>query len=304
MADTKITGLTANTTPVSTDILLMVDDPGGTPLGQKITLESLKGIFCPRGHIWGLIMSNNGSDALNDIDVSAGEAKDEANTECMVLAASITKRLDAAWAVGTNQGGLNTGAEANSTWYEVHLIKRVDTGVVDVMFTTTANRATLPANYTLQRRIGWIRNDGSGNILAFTQVNEYFTLTTQINDIAQAMTSTAAQATVTVPPNCIGRFRMGITAGTAGTNLQDQTVVFSEIVEGNVTPAAGTGIASLSTGEPASAIAMTSAGHMELIVSSSSQIEYDCSANANSAAGSFDVSTFGWIDRRLRLSST
>mgnify|MGYP000556016575 CR=1 FL=1 len=65
MADTKITALTANTTPVSTDILLMVDDPGGTPLGQKITLQSLKDYFCPSGQIYGLTMSN-AADTLNE----------------------------------------------------------------------------------------------------------------------------------------------------------------------------------------------------------------------------------------------
>lgn len=40
-ADTKVTALTANTDPQSTDILYMVDDPGGTPLSQKITLANL-----------------------------------------------------------------------------------------------------------------------------------------------------------------------------------------------------------------------------------------------------------------------
>ena len=40
MADVKITGLTANTTLASGDLLVMVDDPGGTPLTQKITIDN------------------------------------------------------------------------------------------------------------------------------------------------------------------------------------------------------------------------------------------------------------------------
>jgi hypothetical protein len=40
-ADTKVTALTANSDPQATDILYMVDDPGGTPLSQKITLANL-----------------------------------------------------------------------------------------------------------------------------------------------------------------------------------------------------------------------------------------------------------------------
>ena len=41
MADAKITALTENTTPVSTDIVPMVDDPAGTPLTQKVTIANL-----------------------------------------------------------------------------------------------------------------------------------------------------------------------------------------------------------------------------------------------------------------------
>ncbi len=242
-----------------------------------------------KGYLFDLTMSN-AADAVNDITVAAGEATDESGQMVMVLAAAITKRLDAAWAVGDNAGGLNTGAEAANTWYEVHLIKRQDTGVVDVMFTTTANRATLPTNYTHQRRIGWIRNDGSSNILAFTQIGDYFTLTTQINDVAATATGTATAVTLTVPPNSIARFRASLTSTTA-VNTTD-TTVFSEIVEGNVTPTDTTGIASLGAND----IAGSSAGHFELRVSNTSQIEHD----SDGATYTFDISTFGWIDDRMK----
>lgn len=45
MADLKITALTANTTPLLTDILPMVDDPIGTPLTQKITFSDAGSVF-------------------------------------------------------------------------------------------------------------------------------------------------------------------------------------------------------------------------------------------------------------------
>ena len=41
MADQKITELDELTTPVSTDLLPIVEDPGGTPKTEKITLERL-----------------------------------------------------------------------------------------------------------------------------------------------------------------------------------------------------------------------------------------------------------------------
>lgn len=45
MADTKITGLTEDTSPSSSDIVPTVKDPGGTPLNRKVTLANLLRIF-------------------------------------------------------------------------------------------------------------------------------------------------------------------------------------------------------------------------------------------------------------------
>ena len=41
MADSKITALDENTTPASTDLTVIVDDPGGTPATQKMTIDTL-----------------------------------------------------------------------------------------------------------------------------------------------------------------------------------------------------------------------------------------------------------------------
>ena len=45
MADSKITALAANTTPASTDLTVIVDDPGGTPATQKMTIDTLDDYF-------------------------------------------------------------------------------------------------------------------------------------------------------------------------------------------------------------------------------------------------------------------
>ncbi len=41
MADTKVTALTVLADPLGTDILLVVDDPGGSPISKKITVAAL-----------------------------------------------------------------------------------------------------------------------------------------------------------------------------------------------------------------------------------------------------------------------
>ena len=47
-ADSKTTALPENTTPLSTDLLYMVDDPGGTAASQKITFaNALKDLATP-----------------------------------------------------------------------------------------------------------------------------------------------------------------------------------------------------------------------------------------------------------------
>lgn len=291
MADTKISALTVITALAGGD-KFAVADVSGAPDSRAATIDQLRNIVTPRGYIWGLNMANDAGDTTNDIEVQPGEAMAESHDEVMTLAAVITKQIDAAWAVGDNQGGMNTGAVANDTWYEVHLIKRVDTGVVDVMFTTTANRATLPANYTKQRRIGWVRR-GTATNLQFTQVEDYFTLTNSINDITAPVT-TAATVALTVPPNTIALFRAANTT-TATTNATG-TVVFNETVEAEQAPDHAVGHGSLGVAD----VIGTDAGHFALRVNASSQIRHDA---VTTAAHTMDVSTYGWIDRRRRLAA-
>ena len=120
-----------------------------------------------RGYIDGLKLANNGADLVNDIDVAAGACRDSTDAIDIRLVTGITKQLNAAWAVGTAQGGLDTGAIADAT-YHVWLIKRADTGVVDALFSTSTTAPTMPANYTHKRRIGSIVRL-SGAIVLFIQ---------------------------------------------------------------------------------------------------------------------------------------
>lgn len=131
-----------------------------------------------RGYISGLTLANNGTDPTNDLDIAVGAATDSTATHTLRLNSAITKRLDAAWAVGTNQGGLDTGSIANTT-YHVFLIMRSDTGVVDVLFSTSPSAPTMPTNYDYKRRIGSILRE-SAAIVLFTQFGDVFKRKTQV----------------------------------------------------------------------------------------------------------------------------
>jgi hypothetical protein len=114
-----------------------------------------------------IILSNNTTDATNDIDFAAGQVYADDNETLLVGSAS-TKRLDATFTAGTGGGGLDTGSKANSTWYSCWIIGKTD-GTTDYLFSTSATSPTLPSGFTLKRRIMWAYVQSGGAILPFTQ---------------------------------------------------------------------------------------------------------------------------------------
>jgi len=147
----------------------------------------------PKGHLFGCELANNATDGDHDIDISAGQAVDGSGIDMMVLTSSLTKQIDAVWAVGSAAGGLDTGTVAADTTYHVWLIKRSDTGVVDALFSTSASSPTMPSNYDLKRRIGCVVTDASANIVDFVQRGDLFRFTStalsaSLNAISAART--------------------------------------------------------------------------------------------------------------------
>jgi len=121
--------------PISTFMQTVVDDASAdaalTTLGGGTTGKSLFGAATAaagretlaaansRDALVGLSLALNGTDPSNDIDIGSGVCRDGADTVDMILSSTLVKQLDAAWAVGTNQGGLDTGAKAANTSYYV-----------------------------------------------------------------------------------------------------------------------------------------------------------------------------------------
>lgn len=116
--------------------------------------------------IYGLTYANNAGDVTNDIDIAAGGAVDSVGTYLMVGAA-LTKQSDVAWAVGTNQGCLDTGAVGNSDYYEF-IISRSDTGVVDYLCSLSSTAPTMPTSYDKKRLMGWFKRVGGVVVLFHT----------------------------------------------------------------------------------------------------------------------------------------
>lgn len=125
----------------------------------------------PLGYISGLTLSRSGATTLG---IAAGEARnDDGGTARRITLAAFTKTLSA-WAIGTGNGGLDTGSIAANTWYHVHAIARDSDGQGDALISLSATAPTMPSGWTGRRRIGSIRTNGSSQITAFVQNGDTF----------------------------------------------------------------------------------------------------------------------------------
>jgi hypothetical protein len=243
-----------------------------------------------RSSLAGLTLSSGGSSSIYFI-VSPGSAADSTNFDTLALAANMQKST-AAWAAGPNQGSLDTGTIAASTWYHVFVIKRRDTNInnsTDVLISLTPTAPTLPANYTLFRRIGSIRTNASSLWTTFVQNGDEFLWTTAVNDVnAVAITATPILTTLTVPTGIQvwASVNAEISATTAGSLLLQSP-------DESAQPATATNATVrdnvAATGTPTNVILLRT--------NTAAQIR----ATGDGAAGAqYSIYTRGWFDTRGR----
>jgi hypothetical protein len=246
----------------------------------------------PKGYLYGLTLSNNATDVVNDIDFAVGEAVDDSFAINMVLASILTKRLDATWVVGTNQGGLDGGTIANTT-YHAFLIRRPDTGVVDALFSTSAVAPVMPASYTQKRRIMSILRVG-GSIVPFTQNGDEVLRMTPVSDFAAVSAGTAAVLrTLSVPLGI--KVTAIVSIGTANGAGEDARGLVTSPDVNDTLPTAGN---TWNYGSSSSSVQLWSDPQL-IRTNTSGQIR--TRNTASSATISVFGVTHGWIDTRGRL---
>jgi hypothetical protein len=244
----------------------------------------------PRNYISGLKLTNDGGDTTNDINVGVGECSTEDDTDRMTLSTDITKRLDATWAVGDNQGGMESGTSLDNQAYYVWLIKRSDTGVVDVLFSASSTAPTMPTNYDMKRRIGAIMRK-SGAILQFIQRGNYFHFATpQLDvDITNPGTSRVDRTLSSIP----GGFPKVVLFNAYTVNSASvESVVIAEPTQLSLAPSA-TAAPLSNLLSPAAGVATT--GRFELMCGSNIISTAHQLGNANTT---FRIASIGWIDFR------
>ena len=253
--------------------------------GTKWTGSSeLTVLAAMRGHIGGFGMSN-AADADHDITIAAGAAV-AADVSALLVGSAITKQIDAAWAVGTNAGGLDTGAVGNTTWYHVWVIRRSDTGVVDALFSTSATAPTMPASYDQKRRIGAVLTNGSANIIGFVQSGDTFWWKSPVLNINNATPGTAANtATLTVPTGVRCLAYMNVSDAAGAVLYLSPTDVTDEAPSQTSAP----------LGVNGNGAGGSNQGSATVLTNTSAQIRYRASANT-----AVYGATLGWQDARGR----
>lgn len=171
-----------------------------------------------------VIISNNATDPDHDIDNAAGVCMDSTNTVELSVSA-LTKRLDAVWAEGTNQGGRASGVSLTAdTTYHDFVIGKTD-GSTDRGQDTDIDGTNLlldATDYTYVRRVGSVRTDGSANILPMHVYNisgsKYFIFDSPtISDSMSVANGSAVSVIVDTPSNLTGiRVILNISVTVAG----------------------------------------------------------------------------------------
>lgn len=237
-----------------------------------------------RSYLAGLTLSTPG--ASINFTVQPGVAMNSTNAAMMTLAAALTKTT-AAWAVGSG-GALDTGAVAASTWYHVYLIRRPDTGVVDVLVSLSASAPTLPASYTQFRRIGAMKTNASSQWTKFVQIGDLFRWSAPVSDMnGMALSTTPLAVTMTVPIGLTVTAQFNAYANSAATGVN--CLFYSPLTDPQATIVPPGNLSLIST------INNFAAGQFSIDTNITAQI-MAVASNTSSAFGA----TTGWIDRRGR----
>ena len=252
--------------------------------------------WCPRGYLDGCLLSTAGSSATMTIGTSgetySGHMRDRTEARNIRFPATLDKTTSA-WAVGTGNGGLDTGVIANATWYYFYVIVRSDTGVVDVVFSTNATTPTMPTSYDYRRYIGAGRTDGSAQWIKFSQAGEEFLWDAAVLDVDATNPGTAAVTpTLTIPR------RRGITAlfnlrhntgGVTSVFLASSPMITDAAASESVAPLGNASTSNAST---------TGYSQLRIRANTSGQIRYRLSGSDGSTT--VKIATTGWIDTRER----
>lgn len=280
MANAKITALTENTTPVSTDILPMVDDPAGTPVTQKITIANLLSVGISDTAYAG---SWNG---VTTIAPSKNAVYDQMELKAPLASPTFTgtvtlpKTLEIHDTTGDHQYVLAVSELAADRTVTLPLLTTADTFVFNDHAATLTNKTINIASNTLTGVAPLASPTFTGTPAAPTAAAD--TNTTQVATTAFVLAQAASQAELETATSTT-KF---VTAGRA--QYHPSSAKFWAQVTGAGTP-------SLTTNYNVASIADTGTGRMTITIGTDfSSANWCLVSNGMSSGSTVTLSTHQW----------
>ena len=252
----------------------------------------------PPGFISGLSLAVNATTPNTDIDIEAGRARDSTDTVDLILAAPMTKRLQAsgAWSAGAGGNALFAGAKAANTWYHAFMIRKDGDGSIDFGLDTSLVAANRPAGYSKFVRLKGraVKTDASGNIIPFINIGNSMEWKTLQRDM-QLTNATPGSTTVTisVPPGVRSRAR--VYAAIAG----EVPVIYVRSPEANAATIAGPQGAAFAGGiglNNDGIVGENLAGYCEVLTNPSAQVVVQAYAYPGYLVLFASLHTSGWTE--------
>lgn len=290
----NVTSINGSGTYAAWDIGLSYDGLALAKSGVNNDIIKLVGITDYTGSLAfrlrpvGLALSTAG--ASSTMTVAPGVTMDSTNTMLLQLGAVMDKTT-AAWVAGSGNGGLDAGTVVNNTWYTWYIIRRPDTGAVDLIFSTNNSAPTLPANYTQYEYLGQRLTNGSGQWVKFTQFGDEVIWAAPILDLNAVGSSTATLLTCSVPRGRKVKALLSVHyPAPAGT---DVGVYISSPDSDDLAPSfAATPLVSVAMSNTSGG-ALNASGQVACWTNSLAQIRH-----REFAGNTLRIATLGWIDLR------
>lgn len=275
----------------------------GLGTGLTINTGNLTAVAqLPRGYIDGCTISNNGSDATNDIDIAAGVVRDSTNAVDITCPAHTGKQLDANWATGSSAGIRNSGAGIANGTYHIYVVAQAagaspqyyaHTSTTVATVITALQAETGGSSYIYARRIGSILRE-SATIVPFTQNGDYFlrkTLTTIIS--ANNPGTSAVTRTLDVPTGI--RVRADILASVRNVSSAGVAYsLFTDLDAADDTPSNTL----TDTADAANTAASVSSAPVNKTVTTNTSGQIRSRISFSDANVTVRISVRGWLDAR------
>ncbi|MEY2868786.1 MAG: hypothetical protein RIR01_1249 [Bacteroidota bacterium] len=186
------TNLVANDIPTNSEVEFVYNGTNWIKTLYGLATTTNQGVSYLNNPI---TITNNATNPNTQMDIGAGIV-DYDNGSGQLLCQAMTKTLQSSgsWTAGNNQNGLDTGARANSTWYNIFQIVKNSDNTSDILYSTSRTAPNVPSGYTLVAWIKRIRTDASGNI----DPNQY-SIRTSYGQLHHYRNPNFASGTTTIP---------------------------------------------------------------------------------------------------------